>query len=150
MPREKPVNDTPLPAPSDRYAWAVETARRLRAGESVDAVAVAEEIEQMGRSDAHELRSRITQILEHLLKLDIPGDALIRKNSRGWRGSIARQRIEIADLLEESPSLKARITPELLARCYQNAVSVVETEYGVRCPAKCRFTPEQVLGEALP
>lgn len=129
----------------DRHAWAVETARRLRAGEPVDSVAVAEEIEQMSRSDAHELRSRITQILEHLLKLDIPSDPLLERNSRGWRASIARQRIEIADLLEESPSLKAQITPELLAKCYRNAVSVVETEYGVKCSVECRFGPADIL-----
>lgn len=131
----------------DRHAWAVETARRLRAGEPVDAAAVAEEIEQMSRSDAHELRSRITQILEHLLKLDIPDAALLQKNSRGWRGSIARQRIEIADLLEESPSLKAQLTPELLAKCYRNAVRVVETEYGVKCSDECAFGFEHVLPE---
>jgi hypothetical protein len=129
----------------DRNAWALETARRLRAGEAVDSAAIAEEIEQMARSDAHELRSRITQILEHLLKLDIPGEALVQNNSRGWRGSIARQRIEIADLLEESPSLKARITPELLAKCYRNAVSVVETEYGVKCPEECPFAPADIV-----
>jgi hypothetical protein len=129
----------------DRHAWAVETARRLRAGEPVDTIGVAEEIEQMGRSDAHELRSRITQILEHLLKLDIPSEALVQKNSRGWRGSIARQRIEIADLLEESPSLKVQITPELLAKCYRNAVSVVEAEYGVEFPGECPFGVDEVL-----
>lgn len=129
----------------DRHAWAIETARRLRAGEPVDTIAVAEEIEQIGRSDAHELRSRITQILEHLLKLALPGEALVQKNSRGWRTSIARQRAEIADLLEESPSLKARITPDLLAKCYRNAVSVVETEYGVKCQDECPFGVDEVL-----
>ncbi len=129
----------------DRHAWAVETARRLRAGEPVDADALAEEMEQMARSDAHELRSRITQILEHLLKLDIPNEPLVERNSRGWRGSIARQRVEIAVLLEESPSLKARITAELVERCYRDAVTVVEAEYGVKCPQECPYA----IGELI-
>src|SRR5580658_85166 len=97
----------------DRYAWAIETARRLRAGDPVDRIAVAEEIEQVGRSDARELDSRVTQILEHLLKLRLMRGAILDLNSRGWHASIARQRGEIMSLLDESPSLKRRITVKL-------------------------------------
>jgi uncharacterized protein DUF29 len=101
----------------DRYAWAMETARRLRAGEPVNRVEVAVEIEQMGRCDARELDSRVTQILEHLLKLRLLDATDLEMNSRGWQASIARQRGEIMSLLEESPSLKRRITVQLVEKC---------------------------------
>jgi hypothetical protein len=71
----------------DRHAWAIETARRLRAGEAVDSAAIAEEIEQLGRSDARELESRVTQILEHLLKLRIVAGPALERNTRGWKAS---------------------------------------------------------------
>jgi Domain of unknown function DUF29 len=129
----------------DRYAWAIDTARRLRAGEPVNAVEVAEEIEQMGRSDARELDSRITQILEHLLKLRLVRGALLDHNSRGWQASIARQRGEIQSLLDESPSLKRRITVNLVEKCYRNATGVVAAEYEVEPPDECPFSPDDVL-----
>jgi len=129
----------------DRYSWAIETARRLRAGEPVDRVEVAEEIEQMGRSDARELDSRITQILEHLLKLRLLRGAILNHNRRGWHASIARQRIEILSLLEESPSLKRRITVKLVEKCYRNAAAVVAAEYEVETPDECPFSPLDIL-----
>jgi hypothetical protein len=129
----------------DRYAWAIETARRLRAGETVDRVAVAEEIEQLGRSDARELDSRTTQILEHLLKLRLMRGAILDLNSRGWNASIARQRGEIVSLLDESPSLKRRLTVKLVEKCYRTAAGVVAAEYEVEPPGECPFSPRDVL-----
>jgi Domain of unknown function DUF29 len=51
----------------DHYAWALGMARALRAGDValVDLPDVVEELEQVGRSDAYELESRIMQIMEH-------------------------------------------------------------------------------------
>lgn len=123
----------------------METARRLRAGEPVDRVAVAEEIEQMGRSDARELDSRITQILEHLLKLRLARGAILDLNSRGWNASIARQRGELMSLLDESPSLKRRLTVKLVEKCYRTAADVVAAEYEVEPPGECPFSPRDIL-----
>jgi hypothetical protein len=46
----------------DFYAWTVQQARLLRAGEfsAVDIDNVAEEIESLGRSDRREIQSRLT------------------------------------------------------------------------------------------
>lgn len=129
----------------DRYAWAIDTARRLRAGEPVNTVEVAEEIEQMGRSDARDLDSRITQMLEHLLKLRLVHGAIFDRNSRGWQASIARQRGEILSLLDESPSLKRRIGAKLIEKCYRNASAVVAAEYDVKAPDECPFSPPDIL-----
>lgn len=129
----------------DRYAWAIETARRLRTGEPVDTTAIAHEIEHMSSSDARELESRITQILEHLLKLRLVSGPVLEYNQRGWNASIARQRAELEILLEESPSLKARINQGLLAKRYPQAARAVTLEYAVEAPVACPFTVADLL-----
>ncbi len=54
--------------------WTEEQAARIRAAAGthpnllIDWEHVAEEIESLGRSDARELQSRLTTIIEHLLK----------------------------------------------------------------------------------
>jgi hypothetical protein len=55
---------------ADFYAWIVEQARLLRAGElsAIDAANIAEEIESVGRSDRRELHSRLVMLIMHLLK----------------------------------------------------------------------------------
>lgn len=55
----------------DFYAWTIEQARLLRAGElsAVDAANVAEEIESMGRSDRCELQSRLMALTMHLSEM---------------------------------------------------------------------------------
>ena len=54
----------------DFYAWTVEQARLLRAGElsAIDAANIAEEVESMGRSDRRELQSRLVVLTMRLLK----------------------------------------------------------------------------------
>jgi hypothetical protein len=59
-------------------------------------------------------------------------------------GLIERQRAELATLLEESPSLKARIDQDLLTRRYRYAANAVEAEYGVKAPADCPFRPADI------
>jgi hypothetical protein len=55
---------------ADFYAWTVEQARLLRAGElsAIDAANITEEIESMGRGDRRELHGRLVVLIMHLLK----------------------------------------------------------------------------------
>ena len=59
----------------DFYAWSVQQAGRIRAAAGthpnllIDWNEVAEEIEDLGKSLERELYSRLTTIIEHLLKL---------------------------------------------------------------------------------
>ena len=55
---------------TDYYAWAIETARALRAGriQDVDLAAAAEEIEDLGKSERRSLHSAVVQLFLHLLK----------------------------------------------------------------------------------
>jgi hypothetical protein len=127
--------------------WAEETAAALRAGRwtDLDVEHLAEEIEDMSRRNARELESRMTRILEHLLKLRIAGGAILHRNQRGWQASIIRQRTEIEALLRESPSLKCRITAESIEACYERAAAVVAAELGLDPPRECPFGPQDVL-----
>ena len=134
---------------SDRHQWAVDTALRLREGDThLDRAALAEELEQMGRSDVRELRSRITQIMEHLLKLKLTSGPLREKNEHGWRASILRQQSEIETMLEESPSLH-RLVGDLAGKCYEAAARAVAVEFDVIAPQACPFQLEDVLGKRL-
>jgi hypothetical protein len=95
----------------DFVQWAHQNAQLLRAGrfDEVDIENVAGEIESLGKSDQRELRSRITEIIEHLLKLSLLPDFARQPNERGWLTSIAKQRAAIRQLIDASPRASAAI-----------------------------------------
>ena len=59
---------------ADVVAWAQEQAALLRAGRfsEIDIANIAEEIEDVGKSEKRELASRMAVLLAHLLKWKIP------------------------------------------------------------------------------
>src|SRR5579863_5543074 len=90
----------------DVVAWANEQAALLRAGKltSVDIEHIAEEIEDVGKSEQRELASRTAVLLAHLLKWQFqPG-----RRSKSWQYTIRTQRKEVAYVLTEAPSLRAK------------------------------------------
>ncbi len=131
----------------DFYLWTRETAAALRARRfaDLDVEHLAEEMESMAGSSKRELKSRITQILEHLLKLRMAKGIILEHNQSGWQASIARQRNEIDTLFQESPSLRRFIDPEIIAACYRSAAAVVATEYKVEPPTECPFSAAEIL-----
>jgi len=60
----------------------------------------------LGRSQRHELRSRIAVIIEHLLKLEHSPAVDPRL---GWIDAIGRERLSIEDSLEQSPSFNSQL-----------------------------------------
>src|SRR5271167_3634499 len=88
----------------DFFAWTIEQARLLRAGDlsAVDAANIAEEIESMGRSDRRELQSRLVVLIVHLLKWRFQPSA----RSRSWSATIEEQRLQTEQVFAESPSLR--------------------------------------------
>ena len=112
---------------NDFYAWSLEQAALLRAGRvgEADLATIAEEIESMGKTEKRELVSRLTVLLLHLVKWERQPAG--RSNS--WRLSIANARDEIADLLEDNPSLKA-IIDDVMASAYRYArrKAAIETD----------------------
>src|SRR5437588_4162789 len=105
----------------DFNVWTEATARALREGRvaELELDHLAEEIEELGKRNAREVQSRITQILEHLLKLRLARGAILEYNQGGWRASVVRQRQELDALFSESPSLRRLLGPELLEACYR-------------------------------
>ena len=81
----------------DFFAWTIEQARLLRAGDlsAVDAANIAEEIESMGRSDRRELQSRLVVLIMHLLKWRFQPSA----RSTSWSATIEEQRLQIENIL---------------------------------------------------
>ncbi len=60
----------PTPHDGDFYTWALETADAVRQGRfhGVDWDAVADELEDMGRSERRALDNRLEVLLAHLIK----------------------------------------------------------------------------------
>ena len=129
----------------DFVAWLEDQARRVRRGEigDLDLENIAEELEGMARSDRREIRNRLTVLVTHLLKCS----AHSRRPSASWLGTIAEQRDGIADLIEDSPSLRD-YPAEILERCYPKArrnaarqMRLPENAFSETCP----FGVEQIL-----
>jgi hypothetical protein len=136
---------------TDFVAWTEQTVQLIRAGQfgQVDWEAVIEEIESLGRSERRELKSRLEVLLQHLLKWQYQSNL----RSGSWRNTIDEQRNRIADLLQESPSLKS-YPEEVLAECYRRGRKAArnETELPLEMfPVDCPYTITQVLdAEFLP
>jgi len=108
---------------TDFYEWTQEQAAKLRklqaerANLDLDFEHLAEEIESVGGSDKKEVKSRLTTILEHMLKIAY---SPAYEPLNGWRGTIRTQRRDLLETLAQSPSLR-RIVFEEFDRCYQEA-----------------------------
>jgi len=91
----------------DWFAWTQEQAARLRdlRPNGLDVENLAEEIEDMGKSQRRAIESLLFQLSVHLLKLELmrwPGSARhCRQESRAFRRSLTRD-------FRESPSLRAK------------------------------------------
>ena len=77
---------------------------------------LAEEIESLGRSDQREVTSRLTTLLVHLLKWRYQSEL----RAESWSDTIARERIELPLIFDQSPSL-ARFAETTFAKAYRLA-----------------------------
>ena len=129
----------------DFYRWVFHNAALIRAGRfhEVDIEHVAEELESMGKSDKRELINRLALLMAHLLKWQYQPT----RQSKSWTLTIKEQRIQIRQLLEESPSLKHEISLKLSA-AYEQAVVMVEIETALdesTFPKQCPFKLDECL-----
>ena len=137
---------------TEQQAAALRQAAGLRLGTNLplDWENLAEEIDSLGRSLKHELRSRLMVILEHLLKLEHSPAVDPRS---GWMDTIARERLVIEDLLQESPSLKndlERVIEQAKSRAIRLAArSLSNFGEDVRISPPS-YTEEQILGDWFP
>lgn len=131
---------------TDIIAWANEQAALLRSGElsAIDIEHIAEEIEDVGKSEQRELSSRMALLLSHLLKWQF------QPPCRGaiWEKTIKAQRKEIEYSLKETPSLKIKFSDSAwLDVVWAKAVARTVSETGLDVfPEECPWSIDQVLG----
>ena len=129
----------------DFVAWTERQAALLRAGDvsALDLEHLAEEIESVGSSERRELRSRLVRLLQHLLKWRFQPEL----RCRSWATTIRVQRDDIAGILEDSPSLRPRVT-HILPQAYRRGRDQALDETGLfALPEECPWTAEQVLSQ---
>ena len=91
----------------DFYAWTQQQAALLRrlppAGNELDLEHIAEEIEDLGRSDLRAARSLCQHIIEHFLKLEFSG---LDEPADHWRDEIVEWRVQLEQILTRSIEAK--------------------------------------------
>ncbi len=134
----------------DYYAWLEENAHAIREGgvHEIDWHNLAQELEDMGRSEKRALQSELARVMAHLLKWTYQGKRR-RLSEHSWRATIDDAREKAADLLTESPSLRGEL-PELLPKAYRQAVRgvIIDTNLPeTTFPPVCPWTLAQVMDE---
>jgi hypothetical protein len=96
---------------TDVVAWAKEQARLLRSGrfDLLDIEHIAEEIEDVGKSEQRELANRMALLLAHLLKWQFQPE----RQTASWQRTIHEQRNGIKRRLKKSPGLPQTPTGKL-------------------------------------
>ena len=132
---------------NDIVAWANEQAYLLRSGKlsAIDIEHIAEEIEDVGKSEQRELASRISVLIAHLLKWQYQPE----RQSGSWQRTIKEQRKAIARRLKKTPSLNALThDSEWIEDVWGDAVSIAinETRMG-SFPESCPWVIENILSD---
>lgn len=131
----------------DIVAWAQEQARLLRSGKlsELDVQHVAEEIEDVGKSEQRELASRMAILLCHLLKWVHQPDY----RGASWEATIQTRRSRIERRLRKTPSLQACFADsDWWADAWDAAIDLAASETGIsyrRFPAECPWNAEEVM-----
>ncbi len=132
---------------SDFYAWTQQQAQLLRNHQlnDLDLLHLAEEIEDMGRSEKRELESRLEILLMHLLKWQFQPHL----RSRSWQLTIKEQRLRLERHLADNPSLKT-VLPSYLESAYRLATIGAEKETGFEAfPSTCPYTTTQIFDSSF-
>ena len=134
----------------DYQLWLETTLEQLRKSEysQVDWENLLEEIEGMTRSDKRALKSLLTRLFEHCLKLAY-WETEREYNQAGWKGEIQNFRSQIKDLLEDSPSLKTYLA-EIIDKSYDTGVKIAKQKMEISSnvfPAVPIANLEQILDD---
>jgi hypothetical protein len=132
----------------DFYAWTQEQAELLRrlpaVSNRLNSELVAEEIEDLGKSELHAVQSLCEYIIEHLLTLEYSG---LDEPARHWRQEIVEWRIQV-----EKKQTKSIIAKLDLPERYRSALRLLRYVEGdaprlmARLPAECSYSLDQILG----
>jgi Domain of unknown function DUF29 len=142
----------------DLQRWIEQTIQQLSDREfgSLDIEHLIEELVDLGKAEKNALRSNLTILLAHLLKLAVQHDAPdMMKGS--WYSSVLEHRQRVINNLVDTPSLKSFLL-EAMEKAYPDARKLAIKEgklakFGVRIPEEseysivCPFSVEQILDE---
>ena len=137
------------PYETDIIAWANEQAALLRSGRlsELDIEHLADEIEDVGKSEQWELASRLALLLAHLLKWHYqPG-----RRGSSWQRTIKEQRRAIAAHIAGTPSLKSALAnPTWIEGVWADSLARAVDETGLDLfPDDCPWTMEQVISQSF-
>ena len=131
----------------DFYAWTQEQAKLLRRlpaiGNEFDPERIAEEVEDLGRSELHAAQSLCEHIIEHFLKLEYSG---LNEPNDHWRDEIVEWRLQLEKILTRSIEAKLdlrgryRAALRLVRRLERDAPGLMG-----RLPAQLPYTLEQIV-----
>ena len=132
----------------DFYAWTqqqAEVLRRLPAiSNELDIEHIAEEIEDLGRSDLRAARSLCQHIIERFLKLEFSG---LEEPADHWRDEIVEWRIQLEKVLTRS--IEAKLDLPSRYRAALRLVRRLERDVprlSTLLPAECPYTLEKICG----
>ena len=128
----------------DETAWLEETASLLaeRRDAELDRAHLIEYLNDLARRDKKEVRSRLIELLKHLLKWTFQPS----RRTRSWERSIIIQRDELQFDLA-SKSLR-NFAEEILPEAYEKAVGQATRETGLprhKFPQQCPYSIDQAL-----
>jgi hypothetical protein len=132
---------------TDFYAWAQQQAQALRAKDwaALDLDHLAEEVEDLRKTERRAVRSQLRLILSHLLKWVYQP----ARRGESWRGTIANGRVLVQEDLEDLPSLAPELET-LAAWAYPRARRDAAKDTGLPLatfPEVCPWPLAQVLDE---
>ncbi len=132
---------------TDVINWSKEQARLLRNGrfDALDIEHIADEIEDVGKSEQRELESRMAVLLSHLLKWQHQPE----RRGSSWQRTIKEQRKAIARRIKKTPSLKSDLQDaEWWEGVWGDALIKAADETGIafdQLPTTCPWTEHQVF-----
>jgi hypothetical protein len=131
----------------DVIAWSIEQAALLRSGKllAIDIEHIADEIEDVGKSEQRDLANRMTILLAYLLKWQVqPSD-----RGSSWEVTVRTQRDSIERRVRKTPSLTASLAdPDWWADAWGDAIALAakETELDLSTiPRECPWVYSKVM-----
>jgi hypothetical protein len=131
----------------DFYRWTQEQAAQLRAqprdASPLDIDKLAEEVEDMGRSEIREISSLLHQVLAHLLKIVTDPDS---PSAESWFNEILK--CQGNAVITFSPGLRQRLDLETIWRVACNGATRSLKRHGVTVPPlpkSCPLTLDHLL-----
>jgi hypothetical protein len=131
----------------DFYAWTQQQAAVLRGlpatSNQLDAGLVAEEIEDLGRSEVRAAQSLCEHIIEHFLKLEYSG---LTEPADHWRDEIVEWRLQLDKTLTRSIIAKLDLPDR-----YRAALRLVRRQERAvpglmaRLPTECPYSLDQII-----